>query len=62
MRIVTMFEQLARTAHHRVNINALLNEEAIELKELFVNNDASSLRALLNKKVMPADRNTIFDL
>lgn len=61
MSIVTILEQLARTAHHQVNFNELLKEEAIELQQIFVNNDASSLKALFNEKVMLADRNTIFD-
>lgn len=62
MSIVTIFEQLAKTAHHRVNFNELLKEEAIELQQVFVNNDASSLKALFDEKVMLADRNTIFEL
>ena len=61
MSIVTILEQLARTAHHQVNFNELLKEEAIELQQIFVNHDASSLKALFNEKVMLADRNTIFD-
>jgi len=62
MNIVTILEQLARTAHHRVNFNELLKEETIELQQILVNNDASSLKAFFNEKVMLADRTTIFDL
>lgn len=62
MNIVTIFEQVARTVHHKVNFNELLKEEAIELQQVFVNNDASSVKALFNEKMISADRNTIFDL
>lgn len=62
MNIVTIFEQLAATAHHRVNLNELLKGETIELQQIFINNDASSLKASFNEKVMLADRTTIFDL
>lgn len=62
MSIVTIFEQLARTAHHKVNLNELFNEDAIELQRILVNEDAASLKALFNEKLRPADRTTIFDL
>ncbi|WP_298623793.1 hypothetical protein [uncultured Legionella sp.] len=62
MSIVTIFEQLARTAHHKVNLNELFNEDAIELQRIFANEDAASLKALFNEKARPADRTTIFDL
>ncbi|MGQ3889295.1 hypothetical protein ACQUW5_09715 [Legionella sp. CNM-1927-20] len=62
MSIVKIFEQLARTVHHRVNFNELLKEESIELQQIFENNDASSLKALFNEKGKPADRTTIFEL
>lgn len=62
MNIITIFEQLAKTAHHKVNFNGLLQDEVIELQQMFANNDATSLKALFNEKAILADRNTIFDL
>lgn len=62
MSIVSFLEQLARTAHHRVNLNDLLKEEDVELRKVFINHNASSLKTLLNDNTMPADRTTIFDI
>lgn len=62
MSIVTIFEQLARTVHYKINFNELLKEESMEVQQVFENKDASSLKALFNEKGKLADRTTIFDL
>lgn len=62
MNIVTIFEQLANTVHHKINFNELLKEDAIGLQQIFANKDAASLKALFNEKMRLADRTTIFDL
>lgn len=62
MNIVQIFEQLARTAHHKTNCIELLKEENSILQQLFLNNDASALRDFFSEKAMYADRTTIFDL
>lgn len=61
MSIVTLFEQLASTTHHKINLDELLKGKAV-LQEVFATNDASFLKALFNGKAVLADRTTIFDL
>ena len=60
MNIETFFEQLACTAHHKVNLDKLLNENT-SFQQIVTNNDISLLKSLLNEKAISADRNTIAD-
>ncbi|WP_412758296.1 hypothetical protein [Legionella bozemanae] len=62
MSIVTLFEQLASTTHHKINLDELLKEKDVNIQQVFANNDASFLKALFNEKTILADRTTIFDL
>ncbi|MFT4058512.1 MAG: hypothetical protein QM652_03085 [Legionella sp.] len=45
MSIVTLFEQLASTTHHKVNFEELLKEEHESIQRMLIQNDASSLKA-----------------
>ncbi|USQ13704.1 hypothetical protein J2N86_13665 [Legionella lytica] len=62
MSIVTLFEQMASTVHHKVNLNELLKEKNSDLQQIIENSDPSKLKALFNEKAILADRTTIFEL
>ncbi|WP_454784781.1 hypothetical protein [Legionella sp. WA2024007413] len=62
MGIISLFEQLASTTHHKINLDELLKEEDVNIQQVFANNDASFLKTLFNEKAILADRTTIFDL
>lgn len=62
MNIVTLFEQLASTTHHKINLDELLKEKNPELLQIFAENNASTLKAIFNENLILADRTTIFDL
>lgn len=62
MSIVTLLEQLATTAHHKVNLDALLKDEPLVIQKAFTDNDAASLKSNLNGNITLADRNTIFEI
>ncbi|WP_133138113.1 hypothetical protein [Legionella rowbothamii] len=62
MSIVTLFEQLASTVHHKVSLDKFLKEKHSVLQQIIENNDSSNLKALFNKNAVLADRTTIFEL
>jgi hypothetical protein len=62
MDIISLFEQLASTAHHNVNLEALLVKESSKIQQAFLNNDATSLKNYLSNNQLLADRNTTFQL
>lgn len=62
MDIVALFEYLATTTHHKVNIAEMLETAPREIQEIFENNDALSLKAFFNGNNILADRVTIFEL
>lgn len=62
MDIVSLFEQLASTTHHKINIEELLREKPANIQQAFANNDGTSLKAFFNEDTVLADRTTIFDL
>ncbi len=62
MNIVTLFEQLASTVHHKVNLDELLKEKSPDLQHIVANNDSSNLKMLFNGNAAFADRTTIFEL
>ncbi|PWY54650.1 hypothetical protein DGG96_15975 [Legionella qingyii] len=62
MGIISLFEQLASTTHHKINLDELLKEKDVNIQQVFANNDASFLKNLFNEKAILADRTTIFDL
>ena len=62
MSIVTLFEQMASTVHHKVNLNELLKEKNSDLQQIIENSDPSKLKALFNENAILADRTTIFEL
>lgn len=61
MNIVKIFEEMAKTVHHKINFNKLLKEESPELKQILQNKDTALLKSLFPKKGKTADRTTIFD-
>ncbi|WP_454782824.1 hypothetical protein [Legionella sp. WA2022007384] len=62
MSIITLLEQLATTAHHKINLDTLLKDKPSTIKNAFIYNDAVSLKNNLNESVAFADRTTIFEI
>lgn len=62
MNIIPLFEELASTAYHKINIDQLLSCTPPIIQQAFANNDASSIKTIFNANKVIADRTTIFEL
>lgn len=62
MNILALFEQLACTAHHKINFEELLKGKELVLQKMIINQDVSALKNILHDGLLPADRTTIFDV
>ena len=62
MQIIKLLETLSGNTRFQVNIKDVISSQPSEIQELFITNDSTSLKLLLNDSEVSADRLTIFQV
>lgn len=62
MNIVNLLEKLATHTRFQTEYRELLSSQSSEMGDLFLKNDSSSLKMMLENTHIIADRTTIFKL
>lgn len=47
MNIMTLLEQLANSAHHKVSVEELISSQPLEIQNVFISNNGSQLKKIL---------------
>jgi hypothetical protein len=62
MQIINLLETLSGNTRFQVNTKDVISSQPSEIQELFITNDSTSLKLLLNDSEVSADRLTIFQI
>lgn len=62
MNISVLLEKLANNTHHRVDLNNFLNDQSLEVRNAFENNDASWIKSFFTSNEISADRSIVVQI
>lgn len=59
MQLISLLENLAKTAHHRIHLTEELNHQPEQIRNAFLVNDGGALKRSLGDVINLADRDKV---